>query len=179
MARKSRNILIAKIALAASLLLGSNAATHADELKITDDTFKCLAEMTKVKHFFVDNLLGDLEATLAAVNAPDGAVYPVGSVVQLVPTEVMIKRHKGWQPRTNDWEFFELNVSKTGSSIKVRGADEVFNRFGGNCFECHKLAEPKYDLICEMEHGCDPLPFTREQIAAVQQQDPRCDGMKE
>mgnify|MGYP006158182199 CR=1 FL=1 len=33
-----------------------------------------------------------MPATLAAANAPGGAVYPPGSVIQLVPTEAMVKR---------------------------------------------------------------------------------------
>jgi hypothetical protein len=30
------------------------------------------------------------------------------------------------------------------------------------------------DLICELDHGCDPIPVTREMIAGIQAQDPRC-----
>ena len=38
------------------------------------------------------------------------------------------------------------------------------------------LTEPQFDLICELDHGCDPIPVTREQIAAIQAADPRCTG---
>jgi len=51
---------------------------------------------------------------------------------------------------------------------------DVINKFGGNCFGCHIKAEAKYDLICELDHGCDPIPVTREMIAGVQSADPRC-----
>ncbi|WP_299083496.1 hypothetical protein [uncultured Paraglaciecola sp.] len=130
--------------------------------------------------FFVDNLLGDLQATIDAAKTPNGAVYPVGSVVQLVPTEVMIKREKGYNAVTKDWEFFELDVSAKGSEIKVRGAFEVVNKFGGNCFGCHIKAKPQWDLICEQEHGCDPITLpngmvlSQHTIKAVQKADPRC-----
>jgi hypothetical protein len=55
----------------------------------------------------------------------------------------------------------------------VRGADEVVNRFGGNCASCHSLAEPEFDFVCEQDHGCDPLPIGRGVIIAVQEADPR------
>ena len=146
----------------------------ASEVQITADTFDCLANMTPVRHFYVDNLLGDVEATLAVANSADGGKYPPGSVVQLVPTEVMIKHGEGWNVATRDWEFFELDVSGDGSSIRNRGFVDVVNRFGGNCFGCHIKARPEWDLICEKDHGCDPIPVTAEQILQVQQTDPRC-----
>jgi len=73
---------------------------------IDENSFSCIRDMTPVRHFYVDNLLGDIESTLAVANAPEGAVYPEGSVVQLVPTEVMVKRESGTFPATGDWEFF-------------------------------------------------------------------------
>jgi len=151
-------------------------AAEAQPLTIDAGSFGCLAEMTKIRHFFVDNLLGDLEATVAVAESPDGGVYPPGSVVQLVPTEVMVKHPSGYSAATRDWEFFELGVSAEGTSITTRGSVDVVNRFGGNCLDCHIQAEPQYDLICELDHGCDPIPVTREQIAAVQAADPRCVG---
>ena len=150
------------------------ATAHSPELAIDADSFVCLNEMTAVRHFYVENLLGDLEATLAIAESSDGGVYPPGSVVQLVPTEVMVKHNPGWNAATRDWEFFELDVSAEGSSIRKRGFVDVVNRFGGNCFGCHIKADAKYDLICELDHGCDPIPVTREMIAALQAADPRC-----
>lgn len=150
------------------------ASSELPELDIDASSFRCLDEMTAVRHFFVDNLLGDLDATIAVAESTDGGVYPPGSVLQLVPTEVMVKHRPGWNAATRDWEFFELDVSADGSSIRNRGFVDVVNRFGGNCFACHVKAEPKYDLVCERDHGCDDIPITREQIAAIQAADPRC-----
>lgn len=152
----------------------SAVATVIPEMKIDADSFVCLSKMTAVRHYFVDNLRDDLAATVAAAKSTDGAVFPPGSVVQLVPTEAMVKHESGWNAATNDWEFFELDVSAEGSSIRNRGFTDVVNRFGGNCFDCHIKAEAKYDLICELDHGCDPIPVTREMIAGIQAQDPRC-----
>ena len=160
---------------------GQNAA--AQQVEISKDSFKCLTKMTPVRGFFVDNLLGNLEDTLAAAEATNGAVYPVGSVVQLVPTEVMVKRENGYNATTKDWEFFELAVSPLGSEISVRGAFDVVNKFGGNCFACHIKAEPQWDMICEQDHGCEPITFkhegkdvtlTQAMIKGVQKADPRC-----
>ncbi|MGK0273302.1 MAG: hypothetical protein ACI88H_003982 [Cocleimonas sp.] len=159
------------------------AFANAQPVEVNKDSFKCLTEMTPVRGFFVDNLLGDLEATLAAAKSTGGAVYPAGSVVQLVPTEVMVKREKGYNATTKDWEFFELAVSATGSEITVHGAFEVVNKFGGNCFGCHIKAKPQWDMICEQDHGCDPITFkhegkevvlTQDMIKGVQKADPRC-----
>jgi len=157
-------------------VFSSSAATAAanDEINITNESFGCMADMEKVRHFYVGNLLGDLQTTLKVAQSKKGGVYPPGSVVQLVPTEVMVKREKGWSPRTKDWEFFELDVSPAGSEIKVRGTDQAVNKFGGNCLECHERARPKWDMICEAGHGCLPIPVTRKQIKMLQDSDPRC-----
>lgn len=163
-----------RVAAAASAGVERPSAASLQELAIDASDFKCLQGMTAVRHFFVDNVLGDLDATVAIAKSTDGGTYPPGSVVQLVPTEVMVKHRPGWNPATRDWEFFELDVSAEGSSIRNRGFVDVVNRFGGNCFGCHIKAEPKYDLICERDHGCDPIPITRDAIAKIQADDPRC-----
>ena len=80
-------------------------------LAIDAQSFRCIREMTPVRHFYVDNVLGNVSGTLAAANAPGGAIYPPGSVIQLVPTEAMVKREAGFSPATGDWEFFELDVA--------------------------------------------------------------------
>ncbi|MFM1895147.1 MAG: hypothetical protein RLZZ385_221 [Pseudomonadota bacterium] len=153
----------------------SHTADNDKQLPVSEDTFKCLTDMTKAEGqaYFVDNLLGNLEATLAAAQSPEGGKFPAGSVVSMVPNEVMIKHQEGWNPATNDWEFFLLNVAAEGTTIASRGTVEVVNR-AGSCMGCHQLAQPQWDLICSNTHGCAPIPFTREQIAGVQAQDPRC-----
>jgi len=146
----------------------------ATAIKIDDSTFRCIRQMTPVRHFYVDNLRGNIAGTLAAANNPNGAIYPDGSVVQLVPTEAMVKREKGFSPATGDWEFFELKVSKAGSHIEKRGFAEVNNRFGGNCFACHVPARQQFDFVCETGHGCAPLPIDHTITGALQRSDPRC-----
>lgn len=158
--------------MAATLALAPPAWS---EDPISADTFDCIRDMTPVRGFYVDNLAGDLDGTLEVANSPDGGRYPEGSVIQLVPTEVMVKREAGFSPATNDWEFFELEVSPEGSTITARGFVDVVNRFGGNCFGCHVKAEPQWDLVCEQGHGCDPIPLTPTMLRAIQKTDPRCE----
>lgn len=168
-------------ALALSLLLATHALdSSGDEpqVKVTDESFKCITEMTKVRHFYVDNLAGDLAGTVAVATAGTGD-YPTGSVVQLMPNEVMIKQQKGFSPATRDWEFFWIDVDKSGAKIYTRGFAEVNNRFGLNCFTCHVKARPEFDFICETEHGCDPIPVTKTMFGALQRTDPRCEGSEQ
>ena len=140
---------------------------------ISDKSFKCITEMTHVRHFYVDNLAGNLQGTVKVAQAATGS-YPVGSVLQLVPNEVMVKREKGFNATTRDWEFFDLNLTPDGSTIRVRGVSDVNNRFGGNCFTCHVKAHAEFDLVCDNNHGCDPIPITRAMSGALQRTDPRC-----
>ena len=150
------------------------AAQKSEPAPITEASFKCIRAMTPVRGFYVDNLDGGLKETVAVANSANGGVYPPGSVVQLVPTEVMVKRDAGFNAATKDWEFFELDVKDGKSVIRTRGFVDVVNRFGGNCFACHVKAKPEWDLICETTHGCDAIPLTPAMIKALQKTDPRC-----
>jgi hypothetical protein len=147
---------------------------NAPPIKVTDSSFGCISKLTPVRGFFVGNLTGNLAGTLKVARSANGGVYPPGSVVQLVPTEVMVKQSKGFNEVTHDWEFFDIAVTKEGSVIQKRGFAEAVNRFGGNCFGCHVKAEPKWDFICETGHGCDPIALTTPMIKALQHSDPRC-----
>ena len=168
-------LLVTAMTLSLGLAAVSQAADLASAMvKVDDASFKCMRQMTPVRHFYVDNLLGDISATLAAANAPKGAPYPTGSVVQLVPTEVMVKRESGFSPATGDWEFFELEVNEQGSKIGKRGFAEVNNRFGKNCFACHAPAREPWDFVCESNHGCEAIPIDHKMTGALQRSDPRC-----
>jgi hypothetical protein len=133
-------------ACAIVVLVGFAATAPTDAshpLSISEKSFRCMTEMTHVAHFYVDNLAGNLQGTVQVAESTSGRVYPVGSVLQLVPTEVIVKREKGFNAATHDWEFFELDVSPGGSTIRTRGFVSVVNRFGGNCFACHVKAHPE------------------------------------
>ena len=169
-----------KIITSLIFVIFSSIALAADEgvdkLVISATDFDCVLDMQPVRGFYVDNLIdGNLQETLTIAKAGEGE-YPAGSVVQLVPGEVMVKHPQGFSAATKDWEFFELNVSPQGTQINKRGFVDVVNRFGGNCFGCHVKAEPKYDMICETGHGCDPIPLTAEITTLLQKTDARCGG---
>jgi hypothetical protein len=59
------------------LLLAAPWAQAADEgveraVKTDDNTFKCITQMTPVRHFYVDNLSGNLQGTVAAAEKGRG-----------------------------------------------------------------------------------------------------------
>ena len=127
--------------------------------------------------FYVDNLYGEaaVAGTVAVASSEQGGVYPAGSVVQLVPGEVMVKARSRIQ--SGYWQIGSSSNWMSlpqGASIRARGTSDVVNRFGGNCLECHAKAEPQWDLICEQNHGCDPIPLTPVMVKAIQKTDPRC-----
>ncbi len=149
------------------------AATGTDFNAQASD-FTCIQKGTKIRNFYLTNPLGNLDAAVAVANNAAGGQYPVGTIIQLIPNEAMVKRFKGFSATSDDWEFFSLSTSASGTQILQRGTTAVVNQFGGNCFDCHSKADAKFDLICEETHGCAPLPFTADTIAAVQSADPRC-----
>lgn len=166
------------VALAAFGVASGEAALHprhppaAQDLAMQASNFHNLHTMTMVRGFFVDNRLGHLNAALRVARAGKG-VYPVGTILQLVPQEAMVKRRKGFSSATRDWEFFFLQTSPYGSTIVTRGTTTVVNRFGGSCASCHLAAGSRFDLVCEHNHGCAPLPVGDDVIAAIQRADPR------
>jgi len=176
LARLATLVTATTLAIGLSVLVSIRLGEAVDANIIDATSFRCITSMTPVRQFYVDNLRGDLAATVAAANSPTGAVYPPGSVIQLMPGEAMVKRDKGFNAATHDWEFFELDVSKDGTQIRKRGFADVVNRFGGNCFACHIAARPQWDLVCESDHGCAPIPVTRAMIGALQRTDPRCNN---
>jgi hypothetical protein len=94
------------ISTSISVLLAATCAWAAEQsaepkVKVAENTFKCITDMTPVRHFYVDNLLGNLQGTVAVAERDTGD-YPEGSVLQLVPTEIMIKQQKGFHPTTRD-----------------------------------------------------------------------------
>ena len=111
----------------------ASTADPNEDLDMQADDFVNISSMTPVKGYFLDNRLGHLDEALAVARSDDGGVYPVGTIIQLVPQEAMVKRTPGWNSATNDWEFFFLGVSAEGTTIITRGARETVNQFGGNC----------------------------------------------
>lgn len=152
---------------------GADGATIASDFVASESDFECLAHWTKVRSFYIANKVGYLSGALAVANASNGK-YPVGTIIQLIPNEAMVKRATGFSPSSDDWEFFSLNTSASGTQIVQRGTTSVVNAFNLNCLACHQKAQPQYDFVCETNHGCDPLPLTPQIIDSLQTSDPRC-----
>ncbi len=117
--------IIAVIVFSSLIISQSYSADDSKKLAVSESAFKCLSALAASGRFFVDNILGDLDATLAVANSKSGGNYPPGSLLTLVPNEAVIKHQQGWNPATNDWEFFLLDLSEEGTSILTRGGAEV------------------------------------------------------
>jgi hypothetical protein len=147
----------------------------ADDVAISDGTFDCIVNWPKIRNTRIKNQ--DLQSLERAMRIFRDSVanveYPTGTILQLVPQEAMVKRSAETFPKTHGWEFFSLDVSGSGTKIKDRGDNVVNVAQGVTCFSCHSAAQ-KYDFVCEKGHGCAPIPFNDEQIAKVQEADPRC-----
>ena len=147
----------------------------ADSVVITDKNFGCMLDMPKVRNTRIQN--PDPEKLKEAIRIFQDSVpdkeYPTGTILQLIPTEAMVKHDRASFPNTNGWEFFALQVSAAGTAIQDRG-DKVLNTsLKKPCLGCHSPAA-KFDFVCEKGHGCAPIPVTDQQIAAIQAADPRC-----
>jgi hypothetical protein len=147
----------------------------AGEVTVTEKSFGCLLELPKVRNTRIQH--PDPEKLKEAIRIFSDSVpdkeYPVGTILQLVPFEAMVKHEKADFPNTNGWEFFFLGVSDQGTKILDRGEKAMNTRAKSTCLECHQ-AGSKFDYVCEKGHGCAPVPLTDQKIAEIQASDPRC-----
>jgi hypothetical protein len=180
---RAGGILCSVALLAAPAASQCGAPPPPEDLDMKESDFGCMKSGSKVGNFFVLNKLGHQQEAVAqaAATSPTGGHFPVGTILQLVPTEATVKRFAGFNAGSNDWEFFSLRVnpatstSPASTTILARGAGpEILNQFGGSCFNCHSPAREKWDFVCAESHGCAPLPLTPALIAFAQDSDARC-----
>jgi len=132
---------------------GTAGATADYEFQATD--FTCIAEWERPMGpsgplgFRITNALGAAQtaAAVAVAETAGGAVYPVGTIIQHLPTEAMGKRGAGFSAATKDWEFFQLSLSASGATITARGSTNVMT-MGNTCASCHTSAAGAFDFIC-------------------------------
>jgi hypothetical protein len=162
-------------AVAAGLSFLTFGGVRAQDITISEQTFGCILDWPKVRNTYLKNAdPGKLkEAIRIFRDSVPGAEYPVGTVLQLVPFEAMVKHLREKFPKTNGWEFFSLNVSQEGTKIRDRGINVVNLSQGVTCLSCHQAAS-KFDFVCEKKHGCAPIPFDDQKIAELQSGDARC-----
>jgi hypothetical protein len=165
-----------------SSALAGKAFVAGEDIDAGPSDFDCLknAEWTTVGLSRFKNALGHTDETLAVARSVDGGEFPVGTIIQLVPTEASVKRGAGFNAASHDWEFFSLGASATGTTIMARGGGaSVVNFTGSSCLDCHDKAAAQWDFLCGdpdggNSHGCAPLPLTNALIESVQSTDPRC-----
>ncbi len=158
--------------------MGTTGAA-ADDLDMTAEQFDCIADWHQVLGFRINNLLGHLDEAIAVAENPEGGVYPVGTIIQHLPTEAMVKRKAGFSPETRDWEFFLLTLGQDGTTtIMNRGTTEI-STMGSTCASCHSMADPQWDFVCntygESGAGNCGFDFGPQQLDPPIANDPRCD----
>lgn len=161
------------LAAGLSMFMLSNAL--AQDIMVTEQTFGCILDWPKIRntYFKHDDPKKLKEAMRIFRDSVPDKEYPVGTILQLIPFEAMVKHPRERFPATNGWEFFDLGVSKEGTKIKERGDQVVNHSQGVTCLSCHQPAA-KYDFVCEKGHGCAPIPFDDQKIAEIQKADLRC-----
>ena len=171
--RKS-GLVCMRVVVAFTLGLAMASSLYAETVTVSESSFSCITDWTKVRNTYIKH--ADPEKLKEAVRIFKNSVadkeYPVGTFLQLLPGEAMVKHQRQKFPETNGWEFFDLDLSAQGTKIKTRG-DNVVNFQGVTCFSCHQPAV-KYDFVCEKGHGCAPVPLDDAKIAELQAADPRC-----
>src|SRR3974377_1887497 len=94
----------------------------ADSVVITDKSFGCMLDMPKLRNTRIQN--PDPEKLKEAIRIFQDSVpdkeYPTGTILQLIPTEAMVKHDRAAFPNTNGWEFFAFAVSAGGTTIHER-----------------------------------------------------------
>jgi hypothetical protein len=161
--------------LVAGLSFCMVSSVSAEDIVVTEQTFGCILDWPKVRNTYFKH--SDPEKLKEAMrifrdSVPDKQ-YPVGTILQLIPFEAMVKHPREKFPNTNGWEFFFLDVSKEGTRIKDRGERVVNLSQGVTCLSCHQPAA-RFDFVCEKGHGCAPIPFDDQKIAEIQKTDLRC-----
>jgi len=167
-------LLAAGLVVTALLLPLPPAVSAARDFEATEADFECLLSwdlVGNIRVFHRSPRKLKKAVKILQKNKPRRK-FPVGTILQLIPQEAMVKRKKKFSPTGNGWEFFELDVASGGTRIKNRGAEAV-NFIGLECRGCHEAAK-RFDFVCRNDHGCGTLPLTDEQIRAIQAADPRC-----
>ena len=96
--------------------------TLADDIAVSEQSFRCINDWPKIRNTHIYN--ADPEKLKEAIGIFRDSVsdteYPVGTILQLIPAEAMVKHSRGTFAKSNDWEFFSLDLSATGTRISER-----------------------------------------------------------
>jgi hypothetical protein len=167
--------LLATVTGPGSLACGVTPLQHhrcTGEVVATEEDFGCIEDWTAVGVVRVKGLCGsDDEAVRLLQDPRPGMSLPLGTVVQALSNEAVVKRGGGFDPEHGDWEFFSLQPEPGRTRILSRGKS-AFN-VAGNCRDCHAHAR-RHDLLCSAAHECPPPGLRNEHFIWTQWTDPRC-----
>jgi len=162
------------------VLIGLAAPAPARQFIAKAETFQCLLDGTKApgKHFYVFHRhKAALRRALHKIETGKmGKGLPVGTVLQLVPFEAMVKRGGKFNREGHGWEYFSLNPQADGTTeIVLRGQSDVLSAFThSSCQTCHENHAAQHDAICEFVQGTEGIGLTDDLLAVLQNGDPRC-----
>ena len=160
------------LALATPALAGREFVAEPDDFKCLTDGVRAAGMNFYISHHRRGALKKAVGKTKRGKLGKKG--YPVGTVLQLLPFEAMVKRGGKFNPAGHGWEYFKISVTGAGQTeILARGGSEVANVIG-SCQSCHENLAAAHDAVCEFVVGAAGLGLTAEQLAAIQASDPRC-----
>ena len=99
----------------------STTTTKPQDIEMTAAGLSQHPDDDQGRQLFRRQLAGPSVEALAVARSPKGGKFPVGTLIQLVPQEAMVKRRAGFNPATHDWEFFFLDVSPAGHEDRHPG----------------------------------------------------------
>jgi hypothetical protein len=156
---------------------GSAGSATAEDHDPQPEDFTCIRDWQRVSGFRITNLLGHTDEAIAVAESATGGVYPVGTVIQHLPTEAMVKRGAGFSPDTRDWEFFLLTLSASGATIMERGTTMIETAQGETCASCHSMPPDEFDFVCNIwaDQTDGTCGFDFSDSVLNNAMDPRCD----
>ena len=136
--------------VAVGLGLVMTCSGYAEDVTVSETSFTCIRDGHKIRNTYIRH--ADPEKLKEAIrifrdSIPDKE-YPVGTMMQLVPFEAMVKHPREKFPKTNGWEFFALDLSEASTKIRDRGENVVNLSQGVTCLSCHAPAA-RFDFVWE------------------------------
>lgn len=87
---------------------------------MSEQTFGCILDWAPVRNTHQTRGFPAAGRGTFRDNVPD-TEYPVGTILQLVPFEAMVKHPREKFPKTNGWEFFALDISPLRAKVRDHG----------------------------------------------------------